>query len=194
MNAHAALAIDGARTREEVNQLGLWMFLATVAMLFAAFTSAYLVRQGGDDWRRVELPSILWLSTMVLIASSAAVEAADPCARRGWWTAASAAMGAAVALGAVFVIAQAIAWRSLTAAGVYLAATPHSSFFYMMTGAHAVHVVAALVVLQWGAIRTWDGTGRRDPHRWRATMSRCRTFWHFLLGVWLYLFAILSWL
>jgi cytochrome c oxidase subunit 3 len=62
----------------------------------------------------------------------------------------------------------------------------------MMTGVHAIHVVAALLVLLWGAIRTWDGTGRRNPDRWRAIMSRCRTFWHFLFGVWLYLFLILS--
>jgi cytochrome c oxidase subunit 3 len=186
------LSIDHPARREEIAQLGLWMFLATVTMLFAAFTSAYFVRQGGDDWRRVELPPILWLSTIALAASSAAVEVARRWGSRGWWTGASAAIGAAVALGAGFLSAQAVAWRSLIAAGVYLPATPHASFFYMMTGAHAVHVVAALVVLLWGAVRTWDGTGKRDRRRWRSTMSRCGTFWHFLLGVWVYVFVLLS--
>ena len=184
--------IDDAVRREETAQLGLWIFLATVTMLFAAFTSAYLVRQGGDDWSRVELPRILWVSTLILAASSVAVERARLSADQRRWTEASAAMAIALTLGVAFLAAQATAWRSLMAAGVYLPATPHSSFFYMMTGVHALHVVAALLVLLWGAIRTWDGTGRRDLPRWRQVMSRCRTFWHFLLGVWIYLFVILS--
>ena len=184
--------IDDVGRREETAQLGLWMFLATVTMLFAAFTSAYLVRQGGDDWRRVELPRILWVSTLVLAGSSVAVERARQSAERRRWRHASAAMAAALALGVAFLMAQAVAWRSLMANGVYLPATPHSSFFYLMTGVHGVHVVAALLVLLWGAVRTWDGTGRRDLQRWRQVMSRCRTFWHFLFGVWLYLFVVLS--
>jgi cytochrome c oxidase subunit 3 len=183
---------DDVSRREETAQLGLWMFLATVTMLFAAFTSAYLVRQGGDDWQRIDLPGVLWLSTLVLAASSAAVERARGSAAQRQWTHASAAMAVALALGVVFLAAQAAAWRSLMAAGVYLPATPHSSFFYLMTGVHGVHVAAALLVLLWAALRTWDGTGRRDPQRWRQAMSRCRTFWHFLLGVWLYLFVVLS--
>jgi cytochrome c oxidase subunit 3 len=191
MNTYAGLTFDQPR-RAEINQLGLWMFLATVAMLFAAFTSAYLVRQGGDDWSRVELPAILWVSTIVLVLSSAAVEGSRKWAGRGRWRRASWSMGAAMVLGVAFLAAQAVAWRSLMAAGVYLPATPHSSFFYMMTGAHAIHVVAALIVLLWGAVKTWDGTGRRDLRRWRSTMATCATFWHFLLGVWLYLFGVLT--
>jgi cytochrome c oxidase subunit 3 len=135
---------------------------------------------------------ILWVSTLVLAASSVAVERARQSAEQRRWTAASAAMAVALALGVGFLAAQALAWRALMAAGVYLPATPHSSFFYLMTGAHGVHVVAALIVLSWGALRTWDGTGRRDPDRWQQVMSRCRTFWHFLLGVWIYLFVVLS--
>jgi cytochrome c oxidase subunit 3 len=187
-----AVTFHDVDRREETAQLGLWMFLATVTMLFAAFTSAYLVRQGGDDWQRIELPGILWASTGLLVTSSVAVERARRSGERRRWTQASAAMAAALVLGVAFLAAQAVAWRSLMAAGVYLPATPHSSFFYLMTGVQGVHVVAALLVLLWGALRTWDGTGRRDPGRWRQVMSRCRTFWHFLLGVWIYLFLILS--
>lgn len=183
---------DDVARREETAQLGLWMFLATVTMLFAAFTSAYLVRQGGDDWSRIELPGILWVSTLVLGGSSVAVERARRVGERRRWMHASAAMATALALGVTFLAAQAVAWRSLIAAGIYLPATPHSSFFYLMTGVHAAHVMAALLVLLWGGLRTWDGTGRRDLQRWRRVMSRCRTFWHFLLAVWIYLFAMLS--
>ena len=67
---------DEAGRREELVRLGLWMFLATVTMLFAAFTSAYVVRRSGSDWRQMALPSTLWLNTIVLGASSLALEAA----------------------------------------------------------------------------------------------------------------------
>jgi cytochrome c oxidase subunit 3 len=78
------------------------------------------------------------------------------------------------------------------AAGVYLPSSPHSSFFFMLTAAHAVHVVAALAVLLWAVGRTVGGEGRRQVHRWRSAMSASRTFWHFLLAAWLYLLALLS--
>jgi cytochrome c oxidase subunit 3 len=189
---NGVLTLDGAARREETAQLGLWMFLATVAMLFAAFTSAYVVRQGGTDWTVIALPRALWLSTTVLVFSSVALEAARWLGASARWRLASVWMGVTLGLGLGFLAAQATAWRSLMAAGVYLPASPHSSFFFMMTGAHGLHVVAALVVLGWAAFRTWDGTGQRAERRWRAIMRRSRTFWHFLLGVWLYLFALLS--
>jgi cytochrome c oxidase subunit 3 len=190
----AILTYDEIDRREDTVRLGLWMFLATVTMLFAAFTSAYIVRRAGTDWQPIGLPPILWLSTIMLAMSSGALEAGVARGLRGQWPAASAALGAAIALGAAFLCAQAAAWQSLMAAGVYLQVSPHSSFFYVMTGAHAVHVVAALIVLMWGGVKTWNGTGRRRLREWRSVMSRCRTFWHFLLGVWVYLFALIAWL
>ena len=77
------------------------------------------------------------------------------------------------------------------AAGVYLPTNPHSSFFFMLTGAHAVHIVAALVVLAWGSVTTWT-VGARDPRRWAAAMGLCRTFWHYLGLLWVYLFVLVS--
>ena len=182
---------DEVARREELVRLGLWMFLATVTMLFAGFTSAYIVRRSGSDWRGISLPSILWLNTIVLAGSSLAVEAARWSGSRGRWVASSAAFGAAIVLGVGFLGGQILAWRQLMAAGVYLPTNPHSSFFYMLTGAHAVHVVAALAVLVWGGVRTWTG-GSRDPRGWAAMMGICRTFWHYLGAVWVYLFLLVS--
>jgi cytochrome c oxidase subunit 3 len=96
----------------------------------------------------------------------------------------------AFALGVGFLAGQVTAWRQMAAAGVYLPTSPHSSFFFMMTGAHAVHVVAALVVLAWGAAATMQGA--REPRTWASRMTLCRTFWHYLGLVWLMLFALVS--
>ena len=157
---------DAFALREDQLKLGLWMFLATVTMLFAAFTSAYIVRRSGSDWQHVALPSILWVNTGVLAASSLALELRRP--------------RTAFLIGLGFLAGQMAAWRQMVAAGVYLPTSPHSSFFFMMTGAHALHVVAALVVLAWG-VKT-------------SRLSAARTFWHYLGGVWLFLLAVVSWL
>jgi cytochrome c oxidase subunit III len=185
----ASAAVATGTLRDDQVKLGLWMFLATVTMLFAAFASAYIVRRSGSDWRHVALPSILWWNTLVLAASSAAVEIASWGGARAKRAAAVAAMAVALALGVVFLAGQAEAWRQMRASGVYLPTSPHSSFFFMLTGAHAVHVVAALAVLTWGAMGTLVV---RDGRRWAARMSVCRTFWHYLGAVWLFLFALVS--
>ncbi len=177
--------------RSDQVRLGLWMFLGTVTMLFAAFASAYIVRRSGTDWRQVALPRILWLNTLILAASSAVLEIARWYAERGRWAAARTALGLTIALGVAFLVGQLAAWRALTAAGVFLPTNPHSSFFFMLTGAHGVHVLAALLVLLWGMTRT-TGARATESSDWATTMSVCRTFWHFLGGVWLFVFALVS--
>ena len=179
-----------ATVREDQLRLGLWMFLATVTMLFAAFTSAYIVRRSGSDWYHVALPSILWVNSALLAASSGLVEAANWYGARRRWNAASSALAGAALLGAAFLAGQVAAWRQLAAVGIYLPSSPHSSFFFMLTGAHGVHIVAALAVLLWSLV--WTRSAWSNPRRWSARMELCRTFWHFLGGLWLFLFALVS--
>ena len=192
MTTMSATWNDESARQEEAARLGLWMFLATVAMLFAAFASAYIVRRSGSDWTRIQLPSVLWVNTLVLVLSSFALEGGRALGGRRHWTGASAALGVSVALGLGFLYGQYQAWRELMAAGVYLPASPHSSFFYVMTGAHGVHVVAAVAVLMWASAHTWTGLGTRNPHRWANVLGFARTFWHFLLGVWAFVLLVLT--
>jgi len=178
--------------RADVLRLGLWMFLSTVAMLFAAFASAYLVRRASSDWAQVELPSTFGLNTLVLSAASAVLEAA-----RGWgmtrrWRASSAGLGGAVGLTIGFLGGQVVAWQQLMSQGIFLPDTPHASFLYVLTGAHGVHVAAALLLLTVTTVRTWTGLGRRRFARWAVLMDTTRTFCHFLLAVWLGVLFLLS--
>jgi cytochrome c oxidase subunit III len=189
MNTNS-LAFETPTLREDQLKLALWMFLATVTMLFAAFTSAYIVRRSGTDWRHVALPSVLWFNTLVLGMSSIAVEFAYAQGARRRWRASAIAMLGAVALGIAFLAGQFVAWRRLAAEGVYLPTNPHSAFFFMMTGAHAVHIVAALAVLAWGALVTIRASS--EPRGWNGRLSLCRTFWHYLGAVWVFLFALVS--
>lgn len=180
-----------AELRDQVLRLGMWMFVGTVTMLFAAFSSAYIVRGAGTDWRAVALPSILWLNTAVILVSSGALEVGRRQARGRHWSQARSWVLIALLLGVVFLIGQLAAWRALTAAGVLLPTTPYSSFFYLLTGLHGLHLTAGLVLL---AVAAWQATGARASGERRAlrTVELGSILWHFLAGLWVYLLVLLT--
>jgi len=162
--------------------VGLLAFLGTVSMLFLGFTSALVLRRASFDWRPLEAPSLLWLSTGLLGLSSLALAVARARERRGAGGAlAAAAVSGASAVG--FVGAQLGAWRQLAEAGVFLASNPSSSFFYVLTGAHALHVLGALGWFP-RAI-TGVRAGRPDALRLYGI------YWHYLGALWLYLVVLM---
>jgi cytochrome c oxidase subunit 3 len=156
---------------ERPHPWGVMGLLATVVMLFTAFTASYLVRRTSADWSPVTLPASLWLNTFVLLASSAALEAARRGARR--W------LGAAAALGALFLVMQTAAWRQLAQAGVFLSTSPHASFFYMLTAVHALHLAGGLVAF--ALVRAG-----------RVSLGACAAYWHVLGGAWVWILVLLS--
>jgi cytochrome c oxidase subunit 3 len=156
-------------------------------MLFAAFTSAILVRKSSSDWMDVALPPVVWISTAALLASSAMFEHAR---RRGAATPRRALGSLAVtgALGSLFVVGQVQAWRALAAAGLYLPTTPSASFFYVLTGLHGVHLVAALACVFYVLARTLVAGGTSE---WSYLARTAATFWHFLAFLWIYVLVLL---
>lgn len=169
-------------------QLGVWALLATLSMLFAGFTSAYLVRRVGSDWQHISLPSILWFNSALLLASSITLELARA-GMRGWRTdAVKGWLLATTLLGLAFLVGQLFAWRQLAAQGIFVPTSPHSSFFYMLTGVHGVHLLGGILALFFALSRVWRS-------RWSAAepnaLNLCATYWHFVDGLWLYLFVLL---
>jgi cytochrome c oxidase subunit 3 len=161
-------------------------------MTFAALTSALVVRKGGSmDWRHFTLPSILYLNTALLLASSWTLEIAR---RR-----VAAYMGglrtqvqhparwlyATLALGLLFVGGQYIAWRQLSAEGLYLATNPASSFFYVLTAAHVLHVFGGLGGLVRVIAKLKHAVLRR------STLDATSRYWHFMDVLWIYLLLLL---
>src|SRR5271168_766925 len=136
----------------EPSRTGVWVALAAITMMFVAFTSALFVREGysSADWHHLAIPKILFLNSIVLVASSLTLEAAR---RRVAGFARGAIDGVAdplrwlygtLALGLLFVAGQYQAWLGLRAQGLFLASNPNSSFFYVLTGVHVVHVSGGL--------------------------------------------------
>lgn len=171
---------------------GIWVILAAIGMSFAALTSALVVRKGAsNDWRHFTLPSVLYLNTLILVASSVSLEVAR---KRVASFMAAGRVGKAnpvhwlyltLGLGLAFVGGQYVAWRQLSAQGLYLATNPSSSFFYVFTAAHALHLIGGL-----------GGLGRviaklKNSSLRRATLDATSRYWHFMDVLWVYLLLLL---
>jgi cytochrome c oxidase subunit 3 len=162
--------------------------LVSILMFFMALASAFLLRRSGSsDWVPVHLPMVLWINTLVLMGSSLTLELArkrladsNLAAFRTLWT-------VTTGLGALFLIGQLIAWRQLVAQGVYMASNPASSFFYIFTGAHGVHLLGGVAALLYVTFRKVD-TGR-IPLPMVAEVTSY--YWHFMDALWVFLLALL---
>lgn len=168
---------------------GIIVLVAATVMVFAAFTAAFVARRNAaEDWVSTPMPSILLANTAILLASSVVLDGSRRALRTGkrrqfnfWWS-------AATALGVAFLAGQALAWRQLHDAGFLLATAPSSSFFYLLTAAHAVHLVGGLGALAYVGIQAWRL--RLGPAR-RTAIDVSAIFWHFLVAVWVYVVALL---
>jgi len=169
-------------------QLGMFGLLAAATMLFAGLTSAYLVLRGVPTWENLALPPLLWVNTVVLIASSLSLEFSRRSVERGKLAEMKRWLVFSGLLGAGFLAGQLIVWRQLVHAGVYLPTTLHSSFFYVLTAIHGVHLVGGLGGLAFVLQKTFKG--RIGPGQYEP-LKLCALYWHFMDAVWIWLFLLL---
>ena len=189
VNVAVRSAADGA------SRSGVWVAIFAITMSFAAFTSALFVREGSAavDWTHLVLPPILYANTMVLLLGSVTLVMASRAVNAhslldshamktvmGW-------LIATLALGLLFIAGQYEAWRQLAAQGLFLSTNPNSSFFYVFTGMHILHLlggIAALVYLIGQLV------GSHSTFR-RAAFHNTAIYWHFMGVLWLYLLFVL---
>ena len=195
-------------------RLGLAVGLAAVVMLFVSFTSAYIVRQGlgnydgasntyVSDWRPVTLPmTLLLVNTLLLLVSSFTIEKARRAAFQEAAVAEIAAMpgisagamrrfpwlGVTVVLGMGFLAGQLLAWKQMTAHGFAIHSSPASSFFYVLTGMHGLHLLGGVLALFYAALVSFLP---RPLERRRIVLDVTAWYWHFMGLLWLYVFALL---
>jgi cytochrome c oxidase subunit 3 len=166
---------------------GVTLAILSILMFFMALASAFIVRRGSNDWIPVHIPAILWVNTLILLASSLALElsrrrlaSSDLRGFRALWF-------LTTGLGILFVAGQVFAWRQLFLQGIFVASNPASSFFYIFTGLHGVHVLGGLGALLYVLLRNFD----------RAKVSRpvaaeiVGHYWHFMDALWVFLLALL---
>jgi cytochrome c oxidase subunit 3 len=174
-------------------RVGMWVSVASIAMLFTSLTSAYIVRSATSyDWLPIAVPRALFVSTGLLLLSSITLELARQKLKRSFQDSYSRYLLLTVLLGIVFLASQLSAWRQLAKQGVYLVSHPHSSFFYLLTGAHAVHLLGGLLALMF----LWLRSRRQlsEPAvvaRRQAAADAVTIYWHFMDALWIYLFLLL---
>lgn len=178
-------ASEGSRYR-----IGMVVLLVTVLMMFASLTIAYMVLSTRPNWQAIALPAQLWISTLFIIASSLTFEWARRAWKRGRFKASQKGMMATVAFGAAFVISQVFAWRELAAQGIYRQTNPYRSFIFLLTGIHAIHLIAGIagIVYLTGRVRRHliNSSNTND-----AAIDAGAMYWHFIDCLWVYVFMLL---
>jgi len=173
-------------------KIGLWILLAVITSLFGLFISAYRMRMGhahGGDLHPLAVPRLLWVNTAMLILSSAGMQWARVAARQGQ----AGRMRAGLIVGGVlawaFLAGQLLAWRQLSASGYFMATNVAIAFFYLLTGVHGLHLLGGLFV--WGKTVVRMAQPGVELIDLRLSVELCTVYWHYLLLVWLVLFAVL---
>lgn len=167
---------------------GLLMFLAVISSMFLLFMISYYSRSLFPDWEVLSDPRILWVNTGVLVLASITFQLASNAARRKADSRMRNYLLASAGLTVAFIVGQWLAWNQLLSAGFYAWENPAIAFFYLFTGLHALHLVGGMWFLgRLGLQMKSENT--RELARYRVTL--CATYWHYLLLVWLALFALL---
>jgi len=209
---------DDHRDRLRRYRIGMFFALAAVVMLFVSFTSAYIVRQGigswsdasaryVTDWKPITLPPVLWVNTVILLASSFTLAMA----RRGLARKLQASprrtakpmpapalivdqqhsvpwLGITFVLGAGFLVGQVLAWEQMRHLGIFVSTNPSSSFFYVLTGAHGLHLLGGVLALAYAGLASL----LRKPLVTRfLVVDVTALYWHFMDFLWIYIFALL---
>ena len=209
---------DDHRDRLRRYRIGMFFALAAVVMLFVSFTSAYIVRQGVGtwsdasaryvtDWKPIALPPILWINTVILLASSFTLAMARSTLsrklkvspRRGASALPDPALivdnqhsipwlGITFVLGAGFLVGQLLAWGEMRHMGIFVSTNPSSSFFYVLTGTHGLHLLGGVLALAYAGLTSL----LRKPLVTRfLVVDVTALYWHFMDFLWIYLFALL---
>lgn len=182
--------LDEIKDKERNSKFLLWLGIASMAMIFAALTSAFIVREGQKKWFEFELPSVFWYSTAILLISSITVNFAQSSAKKGDFKRAGLFLGGTLFLGLVFSVTQLVGWRLLADQGIRFV-DPNNlsgSFFIVITGTHLAHLAAGLIALLVALVKSL--AGRYSVHNYLG-IKLAAIFWHFLDALWLYLFVFL---
>jgi cytochrome c oxidase subunit 3 len=163
--------------------MGVWLAMGGISMVFIAFASALIVRRGVSlDWHPTVFPRMIWLNTAMLVLSSLTIDSARRALRDGRESGFRTMWLVSTALGLGFVAGQIVVWRQLIAQGIYLSTNPSSSFLYLLTGAHGVHLLGGVLAILVVALR------RKTS---RIAVESISLYWHFMDGLWLFLLGVL---
>lgn len=166
----------------------LWMFMVSIIMVFASLTSAYIVRQSEGNWLAYELPNLLWYSTIILLLSSVTAQLAYRSAKADNIKNVKIYLVLSLLLGVGFLVSQVYSWGALVDNRVYFVGNPSGSFLYVIMGVHGFHLVSGLIYLLILLVRAFQF---KVHSKNLLHLGLSVSYWHFLDGLWIYLFIFL---
>jgi cytochrome c oxidase subunit 3 len=170
----------------------LWAFIGVATSLFFLFIASYLMRMQSADWHAIAMPWQLWLSTGLLLAASATIHLASRAGRQGRTrTMSSLLLGAGLCM-LGFLLVQSWAWEVLLGSRITVTGNPAASYFYLLTAMHGLHVAGGIAGWLMVSRPFWHAAQGRGPARAALSVGLCERYWHFLLLVWLALFATMA--
>jgi len=169
-------------------KFALWLFIASVVMIFASLTSAYIVRQSDGNWMLFDLPDLFWITSVIIMVSSGTMHWAYLMAKKDDLQGTKIAISITMVLGLAFLVGQFMAWGELVKRNVYFVGNPSGSFVYVISGLHGMHIIGGIVFLLIVLVAAF----RYKVHaKSLSQIEMCATYWHFLDVLWLYLFVFL---
>lgn len=167
-------------------KFGLWLGLASIGMMFVAFTSAYVVRQAAGNWLEFQIPTIFFYSSAVIIASSITLHVSYISFKKEKFGLYKALLGLTMILGLLFVVLQYQGWQTLYSIGIELTGNPAGSFLYIISGVHAAHIlggISGLFVALYQAFSLDNYVSSKRKLRFELLLH----YWHFVDFLWIYL-------
>lgn len=180
------------RKRLHPYKFSLWVGMASILMMFAGFTSAYLVKRNDSTWLQFSLPSVFWYSTFVILLSSLTIYLAGKSFKSRNMARYRVLITVTAALGVLFVILQLMGFQYLQNHGIKLIGTgsnPSGSFLGVITGVHMLHVIGGVIVLLIMFIKAFNSSSKNYSS---IPIEVASTYWHFVDAIWIYLFIFFN--
>lgn len=173
----------------------MWFLLLVVIMTFGGLIGAYVVLATNKalEWQPFALPVQVWISTVIILASSLTYHIAKTYLKKDRDAQAKKWFLVTTVLGGVFISSQVLAWLALVNRGLYMSGNPYAGFFYILTAVHAVHVLGGILALGYIILRTWNKTrSRRETVKRKNDAQSIGWYWHTMDGLWLILLFLLG--
>ncbi len=176
------------RSKVTAHKLALWIGIASIVMIFASLTSAYVVRRSAGNWFEFKLPDIFFVNTAVIVLSSITLQFSYNYFKKGQEKGYKILLLTTFVLGLAFVILQYQGWQALNAIGATFTINPSSSFVYVISGLHAAHVLGGISALIVAMVHAYLLPFRPTKRR-RLRFELIVQYWHFVDILWVYLIA-----
>lgn len=180
-----------SRNKIHPHKFALYAAIASIVMMFGAFTSAYIVRRAGGNWLEFRLPNLFFINTVVIGLSSLALQWSFNSFKKGNEQGYKWGLAATYFLGLAFVVLQYQGWLAMNEIGATFTANPSSSFIWVISGLHAAHVLGGIACLTVAAAHAWMLPFKPTEKR-RLRFDLVVTYWHFVGALWLYLILFFS--